>query len=100
MFGLFRMLTNDEASNLLLEFNISCENTKRCDLLHKASHLFPVFEPTTEPNRKSLQRVIKKANNSATHPIVKLKYVMLLHILLMHSNECYQFILDNPIRFE
>lgn len=98
MFGLLRLLTTDECTHMLAELNISGENLKRCDLLHR-SCLLGLFDCIVEENRKSLLKVIKKANVQGTHPIVRLKYIMLLHFLLMNSNSCYEVILDNPIRF-
>lgn len=99
MFGLLRMLAStDECAHMLADLNISGENTKRCDLLHR-SCLLGLFDCVIDENRKSLLKVIKKANTQSTHPIVRLKCTMLLHFLLMNSNMCYEFVLDNPIKF-
>jgi hypothetical protein len=96
MQNLLSFLSRDPLTHFLGEYNINRNNPRRCDLINR-SRVVTYFDITDPHGREALRKVIKIASKPSTSSIVRLKYVMLLHSLVISSNLFYDFILDNEI---
>lgn len=96
MQNFFSFLTRDPLSVFLNEYNINRNNGRRCDLINR-SRLVNYFDVSDPHGREAFLKVIEMASKPSTASIIRLKYVMLLHSLVISSNLFYDFILDNEI---
>jgi hypothetical protein len=76
------------------EFNINSSNARRCDLLNR-SRLAAYFDLHDKYGKESLTKVIDLANKPSVNPITRMKYIMLLHSLILSSPMFYDFVLEH-----